>query len=239
MNFYINDQKAKDLEKDFFLNFHGHSTFTTLRSKNGELLLWPLHWQRLKEQAHFFGYPLPKETQILARLHEEALLKDCKFRVILGDSSYAITSEEYVPPPEAIYLGVKVFYSSITIHPLLGQYKTGNYLPYALAQKEAASNNAFEALLCDQQGFLVDGARTSLMMIKDQTIYALLGGLKGTMREHVLSWARAAGIKSTGIKLRPEEIDGALLLANSLMGVVPVDKVRCKLSSTLVEKFRM
>lgn len=239
MNLFFNDQKAQNLEKDFFLNFHGNSIFTTFRSKRGELLLWPLHWQRLKEQAHFFGYSLPAEQQILSRLYKEALITDRKFRVILGPSYYAITSEEYEPPQAKIYAGVKVFHSSITIHPLLGQYKTGNSLPYAMAQKEAASHQAFEALLCDQEGFLVDGARTSLMMIKDQTIFALLGGLKGTMREHALAWARSIGMKCEGVRLKPEDLDGALLLANSLMGVVPVDRVQCEISRILVEKFRM
>ena len=58
---------------------------------------------------------------------------------------------------------MKVHISTIQIHPQLGKYKTGNYLPYRLAKKEAESVSAFEGLLLDAYGYLVDGSRSSLL----------------------------------------------------------------------------
>ncbi len=231
------DGKLASLDQKNYANFHGNSVFTTLRSKARELLYWDLHWRRLSEHADYFGYTMPKESEVLDLLRKN-IEADKKLRVIVSQNNYAITCEPYSAPSDEIYLGVKVIYSDITIHPVLGRFKTGNSLPYFLAQRQAQRAGAFEGLLLDCDGFVVDGSRTSLMMVKDQTIYSLMGGLDGVMRQAVIMWAKSVGIKCEEVKVKPHEISGSLLLANSLMGVVPVDSVSCEISRALVQEFR-
>jgi 4-amino-4-deoxychorismate lyase len=235
---FINNRPMR-IEQKLWACFHGHSVFTTFRSKHKEILLWPLHWHRLIAHAKFFDFFIPSEQEVLYRLKKEIKKGDRKFRVILSDKHYAITSEAYEPPASVIYSGVKVHYSGITTHKTLGHYKTGNSLPYKLAYAEAIKNQAFEGLLLDSDGFLVDGSRTSLILIKDQTIYSLTGGLDGCMRKALNLWAKDQGLKCEDIKLKPQDLNGSLLLANSLLGIIPVDRIKCDLALTVVEQFRM
>lgn len=238
MTLFINGEKASIPEKHY-AQFHGHSVFTTLRSKDGVLLNWQLHWQRLLEHAHFFGFKAPIETSVLSVINAELGQNDKKIRVIISAGDYAITCEDYQKPDPNIYQGVKVITSTFTVHKELAQFKTGNSLPYFLAHRQAVAQNAFEALLLDHEGFVADGSRTSLLMVKDQTIFSLAGGLLGTMRQAVLMWAKTQGFSCVEVRLKPHEINGTLLLANSLLGIVPKNRVGCELSFKLVEQFRM
>ena len=51
--------------------------------------------------------------------------------------------------------------------------------------------------------------------------------------------ARALGFVVKNIRLKPEEIQGQLLLANSLIGVVPVGPAKTKQLLDLIDFFRM
>lgn len=245
-NLIVNGQPVSILPKDL-TDFHGHSVFTTLRSKDQKLCLWSLHWQRLCEHARFFGYQMPNEQEITGLLQQQLTKTSIyqKIRIIIYANKYALTFEPYEPPTPTIYDGVTVILSSLKPHPQLGKYKTGNSLPYALALKEAHMHNAFEALLCDDQGFLVDGARTSLLMLDGHTATVLDGGLEGCMRTHVVQYLKNSGLPIERKWLKPAELTGQLLIMNSLLGVVPVKNIPSTSSistefvSHLITKFRM
>lgn len=233
----INGRPAT-LAEQHYSDFHGHSVFTTLRSQAGDLMLWPRHWQRLNDHAHFFGYAVPAEGAVLDVIREYATGNQ-KIRIIIASNRFAITIEDYLAPPSVIYDGVKTVITAFNIHPQLGGFKTGSSLPYALALKEAQDHGAFEGLLTDVAGFLVDGSRSSLMHFDGVVLTSLIGGLDGCMRAHVLSYARAASVPVQEKQLKAQDIYGQLLLANSLFGVVPVDSIKYDFVSHLVNKFRM
>lgn len=221
-------------------DFHGKSVFTTLRSQGGSPLLWERHWARISEHSQFFGYHLPDEQEVLAVITQQlAWAPDQKIRLIIKEHDYALTLEPYEPPPPSIYQGVDVFISSMKPHPQLGQFKTGNYLPYSLAWQEAKANGAFEALLLNHSGYLVDGARTSIMVFDGTTLTACMGGLLGCMREEVLDYAERVGITTTRAMLKPHEISGQIMLANSLLGLVPVGEPIHNALKHLIRHFRM
>lgn len=235
----INGREAS-LDEHLFSSFHGASVFTTLRSKNGSLCFWHQHWQRLVAHAQFFAFGIPDERVILegiyAQMHKAN--HDLKIRVIINHHNYAILTEPRPPVDPQIYKGVSVILSRYQVHPQLASFKTGNYLPYALALKEAESLGAFEGMLTNIDGFLVDGARTSLMLFKDYHLIALAGGLHGVMRQAIMAYAKKSHIKISTQWLRPHELDGQLLLSNSLLGLVPVGAPQHPFILELIEYFR-
>jgi 4-amino-4-deoxychorismate lyase len=235
----INGQEAS-LSQQEFADFHGLAVFTTLRSHKGSPLLWSPHWQRLSSHARFFGYFIPREEEVHDLLKTQLALSgaDQKIRIIIAGNKFAISCEDYLKPPSIIYRGVKTIFSSFQVHPQLAPYKTSSSLPYLLARQEAERQGAFEALMSDNQGHIVDGSRTSLMHFDGHRLIALKGGLDGCMRSQALNYARMQGIATTERYMRPHELVDQLLLANSLMGVIPVGVVQYSFIQKLIDCFR-
>lgn len=238
----INGQEAY-IDEQRFASFHGNSIFTTLRSKNGEALLWQAHWRRLSSHAAYFGYTLPEESVVRSSI--DTTLKehsgDQRIRVILNNQSHwCLSFEPYLRPSAALYEGVSIGYSKEQLHPQYKAFKTANSLPYQRAMLEANTNGVFDMLLLDNDGYVVDGARTSIMYYDGITLFALDGGLLGIMREEALSYATFLGIPCARSFLKPEALTpGQLLLANCLIGVVPVASMRYPVLKKLIERFRM
>jgi hypothetical protein len=87
---------------------------------------------------------------------------------------------------------------------------------------------------------VVDGSRTSLMYFDGSTLFSLQGGLAGIMREEALSFAEQRGALIKRSFLRPHELQkGQMMLANCLIGVVPVGPILYDIVFRLVEHFRM
>lgn len=220
--------------------FHGNSVFTTFRSRHGEALLWNRHWHRVTTHAQFFGFAIPDENVVKQLINEQLKQSstDQKIRIIISAFGFALTVEPLEKVASAIYQGVSIVFSQYTIHPQFGKLKTANTLPYVMASQEAKQALAFEALLLNQHGHVVDGARTSLMCFDGTSLIALEGGLAGCMREEVLAYALSHNIPIARKFLLRHEIMGQLLLANSLMGVVPVNVIQSDVVAHLVEHFR-
>lgn len=163
------------------------------------------------------------------------------------------------PLPLAAYQeGVRVLLTPYRVHPDLYRFKTGNYLPYRLALKEAEGQGAFEGLLQDGEGYVVDGSRTSPLLYRDGVLFLLEGGLEGITREQVARVAREMGLRVERARLYPWELpwprplfpppgpappgrraggsEGVLLLAGSGVGLLPVGPLPEALAP-LVERF--
>lgn len=229
------------IDQQDYASFHGNSVFTTLRSRNKEALLWSKHWQRLSTQARYFGFLVPAEELIITLILQALSLAKCdqKIRVILSAHDFALSFEDYNPPMPSIYKGISTCISQQKLHPDYKRFKTGNSLPYVLAHQEASSQGVFEALLLDQDGYVVDGSRTSIMHFDGMTMQGLLGGLDGIMRECALEFARQRGIDVRMCFMKPNELTGQILIANCLIGVVPVGNVDHPFIQELVNYFQM
>lgn len=227
----VNGRKAT-LDQCEFEKFHGNSIFTTLRSRDKRPCYFELHWERLEDHAKFFSYHLPDKYEIFS-LFEEVLKDrsaDQKIRIIIYQKSFAITMEDLIPLSPQIYDGATVIISKQVIHPLLGKFKTGNSLPYFLAAAEAKEASVFEGLLSDIYGHVVDGSRTGLMLLQEDNLIGLSGGLDSIMRKLAMDVANSMGIKTTFKKLTPAQLSGQLFLTNSLLGVIPVGNLNAPLA---------
>ncbi|RDI94803.1 4-amino-4-deoxychorismate lyase [Meiothermus sp. QL-1] len=231
---------AEPLPEGFL--YHGQSVFTTLRAEGGRPL-WPEeHLFRLRRHAEALGLPYPGDEAfwedlkaLLAGFPEAPCLR---LRLTVGEGVWLSEARPYAPPPQAFYReGVRVALTPYRVHPDLARYKTGNYLPYHLALRAAQEQGAFEGLLLDAQGHVVDGSRTSPLLYREGVLYLLEGGLEGITREKVAEAARELGLKVERAFLRPEALSGTLLLAGSGVGLVPVGSPPEEIQP-LLERFR-
>jgi 4-amino-4-deoxychorismate lyase len=236
---FINGEEAQ-VDAQNFHHFHGTSVFTTLRSHHGAPVMWSRHWQRLVTHAQFFGFRVPSENRLQKIIADNLLTatSDQKIRLLISPHGYALTLEDLQLIDEAIYQGVATITAKVRVHSDLAWLKTANSLPYTLARQEAQTEGAFEGLLLNHKGFLVDGSRTSLMLYHDNQLFGLQGGLMGTMRDEVFSEAQKWGLSTSWAFLKPSQLRGQLLLANSLLGVVPVGAPCCETVVKLVANYK-
>nr|WP_291429156.1 aminotransferase class IV [Deinococcus sp.] len=193
---------------------HGATAFTTVRTRLGAPLLWPAHLARLRHTCAFLGLPDPDPDLPPPAPHAWGLL-----RVTVTDSGTFASERSLTagPRPEG---GVTVRLTGVQVHPQLGAHKTGNYLPYRLAAREAAP--CFEGWLLNAHGQLVDGSRTSPLLELDGQLVVPAGGLP--------SVTRAAFLRGTPHVSRPVHAHELARVTHawvcgSGVGTVPVARI--------------
>lgn len=213
---------AEPLPEGFL--YHGLSVFTTLRVEGGGAPLAggapppPPAPRRGPRASLPGGWGFPGGLQ--AAFPKAPCLR---LRFTVGEGVRLSEAKPYTPLPPSLYReGVRVRLTRYRVHPDLARYKTGNYLPYRLALEEARKEGAFEGLLLDAFGHVVDGSRTSPLLFREGTLYLLEGGLEGITREKVAEAARGLGLRVERSFFRPEGLRGHLLLAGSGVGLLPV-----------------
>lgn len=218
---------------------HGASVFTTLRTQNMKPLWWPQHRARLLRHAQFFNLHLPshkKLEQSIGTLIESAQV-DIKIRLMLTRNNFFASSQPYVPPSKEVYDGVSICLSKFRVHSQLAPYKTGNYLPYLLAFQQAQEDGAFEALMCNDAGYIVDGSRSSPLFYSHKSLLIPQGGLDSIARQQVIMVAKKIGLSVVEKKILHKEMSGQILLASSTIGLVPVGTSTDKTVNKLVAYF--
>ncbi|AFZ68701.1 aminotransferase class IV [Deinococcus peraridilitoris] len=200
---------------------HGLSAFTTIRTQRGCPLLWSAHLARLSHTCAFLGLPepsLPAEA-VLAQLEP---LPEGRLRLTVTGEELWWSHRPLVPVPR---VPVSVWLGEVQVHAQLGRHKTGNYLPYVLAAREASRHGTFESWLVDEAGCVVDGSRTSLLVEVQGELLIPWGGLPGvTCAELLRAWRRPA---------RRDHLSRSVLMqverawiTGSGIGVLPVRELR-------------
>ena len=216
-----------------------NGVFTTLLF-NKKLHNFDEHWNRLISHAAYFDYHIPDKNiikkKILTDISSSTIPK--RIKIIIFKSAYKIQIQDYLLADLSIYKGIKVIISSIKAHDFLGTFKTTNYLIYSLAYEEAYKLGFFEGLLCNHQGYLVDGSKTGILVYQNNRFIALSGGLKSIMREQVINYIKNKNIPIDYKYLKPKDIHGEILLTNSLMGALPVNSIKSLIIKEIVTHHR-
>ncbi|SMB94432.1 aminotransferase class IV [Deinococcus hopiensis] len=195
---------------------HGATAFTTLRTHWGEPLHAKAHLARLSDTCTFLDLPAPEGDWPRLETWRWGLLR----LTVAAEGTF--WSHRPLQPGRRPEEGVRVHLTSGQVHPQLAGHKTGNYLPYLLAGREAARARAFEGWLTDSAGRLVDGGRTSPLLEVGGRLIVPQGGLPGI--------TRAAFLAGRPFEQRSVAVEELLHLTRawicgSGVGVVPVREI--------------
>ncbi len=197
---------------------HGLSAFSTVRTRHGQSLLLQKHLARLAATCAFLGLPEPASDLPALSPLPWGLLR----LTVTADGTFWTHRE--LRPPTVPAQGAEVWLSGVQVHPQLGRHKTGNYLPYLLAGRGAEARGAFEGLLTDGAGTVVDASRSGLLLRQGGEYLMPGGGLPSVTRA---AWLAELGREASVVPVSPELLAGVnhVWLCGAGIGIVPVGRV--------------
>jgi branched-chain amino acid aminotransferase len=237
----------------------GCAVFETLLLKEGRVPFLDEHLARLWEGAHGVGIlgPVPWDPEAaLAELitaldprPEQLVLRLTLTRGVPGEGpSLAVTARDAVPIPSGGVVTVLAPRAKVAADALEG-LKSTSRLRNVLAREAAVRQGAWEALLCTEEGDVVEGTVSNLFALlpggdtPGQNGPRLVtpsldrGCLGGIVRGRLLAALRGdpgdlpqalVGLEVVEARLDPEDLAQAreILLTNTTGGVIPVREVR-------------
>ncbi len=229
---------------------YGDAVFETLRVYNGTPFRWPEHHDRLARgcDALQIDHNLTRselreriDATIAANDFDEAY---CKLSISRGPQPGTITPQPVDEPTVVVYLselprggttGESVWDTPATVAhsevqaisdaALPSGIKTHNYLPNILARAEQPE--ADEVLMCDDDGYLLEGAASNLFAVIDGTLHtpdATLAVLPGITRDVVCELATDLEIPVQEGQYQPAKLQQATeaFLTNSIWEIRPI-----------------
>ncbi|MCM8763013.1 MAG: aminotransferase class IV [Candidatus Omnitrophica bacterium] len=216
----------------------GYGIFETMRAYKGNIIYLDAHLERFRNSAKFLRLKVPRAQEFLKyalyKTIRQNKIKDAyvKLAAFQGEKKthMFIIIKKYHPYPEKKYeQGFKIKISPFRWTPDLkfSRIKTLSRGLLELAYNEAKKNGFDEAILLNQDGYVVEGSRTNIFLVKNNKLYTPsldCGCLEGITRKVVLDLAKEKGLLSYETKLGKKDILNAeeVFLTNSLSGIMPV-----------------
>lgn len=204
--------------------------FETMRWRRRGIFRFSAHCDRLLRTLADFGFPRENEEEVRRR-YTEAVEQTVRANGVTDEVVVRLTVAEGV---EMVHLrempslpeGVEVYLLPFRRWCEEARYKTLAYLPHFLARREARARGCFDALWCDPEGFLLEGAATNLFLVKDGVLTTPATHrpfLPGVTRRVLLELARREGIPVVERDVAREELRSASegFLTNAVVGVMP------------------
>ncbi|MDS0473701.1 aminotransferase class IV [Natrinema sp. 1APR25-10V2] len=200
---------------------YGDAAFETLRAYGGTIFAWDAHRERLERTCEALSLEHGLSAADLRERIDETLaandLADAYVRLSItrGVQPGKLTPQPEVDPTVVIYVkplprgglaGDPVWAGPATVETVETRRvpneavpaaaKTHNYLNGILARTELG-DDADEALMCDLEGYVAEGATSNLFFVRGGELYTPTTDgpvLPGITRELVLELAREAGV---------------------------------------------
>jgi 4-amino-4-deoxychorismate lyase len=232
--------------------------FETMLVSQGEILGIKHHIARMKSGLARLDIRTPDinlDEMLISfahKLSELSAVNSGVLKVIVsrGDSQRGYGYDDIISPHvTAFYNEMPVFPNDIytqgvvlesletqcAIQPQMAGIKHLNRLENVLAKKEL-STRAFEGLMYNHLGFVIEGTSSNVFFEKNNTLITpelTLSGVAGVMRECILSFAYAQNKK---IKIDNISKDQLVqfdqgFICNSVMGIVPISSLDGRLFS--------
>jgi len=237
------DAKISVFDRGFL---YGDSVYETLRTSGGIPVELTRHLARLQRSAEGIGLELPFSdaaiAEAIAQTHEATGNDESYVRVIVtrgvgpimldprkssSPTLVVLVQPLVVPPPEAYRKGIAVVVVGMTktMGGLDPAIKTGNYLGSILATRRAIAAGGDDAILCNAEGEVVEGATSNVFFVKDGQLCTPpleAGLLAGITREVVCRLAGELGHTVVQRRVQPDELRTAeeVFLTSSVRGIM-------------------
>lgn len=232
--FILNDQ-VKDCSEfdDSFLR-KGKALYEVIRIIEGRPLFLQRHLDRLENSAKLVGVELwitkDEIKEKIKQLVEEnnIAIGNIKFVFNVDNKAFlAYFIKHHYPSKDDYENGVKtIFYHGERKNP---NAKIINMDFRELVEKEIKEKKAYEAILVDRNGFITEGSKSNIFMIKDgKTITSPLEDvLPGITRSVIVELCRNMGLEVLEEKVHYKDINNidALFISGTSPEVLPISKV--------------
>jgi len=226
---------------------YGDGLFETISLIKSSVPLWDRHYARLRHGCERLGLAVPPEAELHAEVLQEGSAKArAVVKVIVtrgahgqgyfpasGAATRIVMRRDWAPLPPAGYRqGISVHVCTVRLatgSPLAG-IKHLNRLEQVLAAKEIAAHGCSEGIVCDADGYLVEGLMANLFWVADKQLFTPpvdRCGVAGVMRAEVM--AQAARLEMV-IQEKRTSLDellaaDACFLTSAVKGIVPVASI--------------
>lgn len=230
---------------------YGDGLFETLLKQGGKIPLWEYHYQRLYSGCQRLQIAVPEEQWFVEKIAQETQGTDASVVKIIvtrgvggrglklpakNQPSIFVHEYPYTEIPEKkLEFDVAICETRLPINPNLAGIKHLNRLDYVLAALELeAKGHKGEGILCDTDGFIVEGIVSNLFFCLKDKLYTPsleMAGVEGVMRRQILNYLESQEINIEIGRFPVQMLMEAseCFLCNSVQGVRPVrslDQVR-------------
>lgn len=229
---------------------YGDSIFEVTRTAQRRPLFFAEHLARLEQSARLLAMTLPDRDALVMACRavvDQFAESECYLRLIVTRGSGPLDLDPAVADaPRLVVLGKSLrlpepaLYERgvalATVTPadcgvrMLPAAKSSNYLPSVMALHLARKRQAYEALLCDAEGAITEGASSNFFIVRAGVLMTpplSLGLLSGITRAVVLRMAQQHGIPTREARFTAEDAERAdeAFLTSSVRGLVPVTRL--------------
>lgn len=217
---------------------YGFGVYETIRVTQSRALFVNDHIDRLLESAKIINLEHNFDTSFIKTSINELISKldvgACNIKILLIGGKNADSANLYILALNPLFPDRKLYKQGA--HCITNEYerpfphaKSLNMLPSYLAYKKAKQLGAYDCLLIDRNGFIVEGTRTNFFTIKDNTIFSPPESeiLLGVTRKKVINVAKQNGFEVSEKNIGLDEIsnyDGAFLTSTSSK-IIPIKSI--------------
>lgn len=232
---------------------YGWGLFESMRSLNGKIVYFDEHLERIKKSAKLINIKFPYTFDKLRKIIKKAIrinaFSDAHVKLILSKSDkgtdIAMIVKKYKPHPFKKYkLGFSYCISKLkqNENSWLARVKSTNYLLFGLAYLEAKKKGFDEAIILNNRGYIAEGSRSNIFLIKDKTLFAPsleCGCLNGITRRVIFDLAKRYNFKIYEGNFTMLDLYAAeeAFFTNSLMGIMPMENKCGRLTKFLSKKY--
>ena len=218
--------------------------FETMRSEKKKIVAFEEHLSRLFESAHSMNLPLGYsrrslqdllEKEVASRPYSDAYVRIAFVRDGKSSRLFLIVKEAKRYPSSFYAKGVSVRTSATrrnAVSAVDAQLKAKEFLNGILATLDelSSSEEAFEEIYLDAQGYVTEGRISNIFLVKEGALLTpppFLGVLRGITRDQVMHEAETIGLTVRETPLTRFNLYGAeeVFLTNTSMGIMPVVSV--------------
>lgn len=206
--------------------------YEVLRVIDGKAIFLENHLRRMKSSFELIGEKFTLNCEEIAMEIDE-LIKNknhCNIKITyeIDEKRLKIFFIEHSYPLNLMYEeGVKtILYFGERENP---NAKIVNLDFREKVEKEIKDNYAYEAILVDSQGYITEGSKSNIFMIKGEKLLTSPGKtvLPGVTREKILNIARKLGIETQEVQYKYSEIDklDGMFISGTSPKVLPINAV--------------
>lgn len=243
------DAKISVFDRGFL---YGDSVYETMRTAGGEPLELERHLQRLRRSGAGIGLEIPFSDEALARsikrTHAAAGNPESYVRLVVTRGAGPIALDPrhghtpllvvlvqplVLPQADAYERGIRAVLVDITKNAgtsMDPSIKSGNYLNNILALREAIEAGGEDAIMCNPEGAVSEGATSNVFMVSGGRVATpsmRTGILPGITRQTVCELAASLGLPVEETTILPAQLRAAdeVFLTSSVRGIMPVTRL--------------